>query len=281
MSVKAPKAGAKPIPFVVQWRRAICAEASPLTSTERLVAFALAQHADGNGGSCFPSVETVARTAALKERATQDALRRLDRLGYLSRTPTKTAGHAWRGYEYRLKLPECPAPDAAAHGEAAAPDAGRFPEGPAFPASKVRHLPAQAPAPDADDLERALPRESQKHQEKALAQTDKRSAPETVFIPLRDGTAFGVTADLLREIAPSWQANDAITQMREARGWCIANPSKRKTRGGVAKFIRGWLTRAAQPHQKQRVTSGGRIDRLHQQFDQIDYSEGLQEVAEQ
>lgn len=273
MSVKAQKAGAKPIPFVVQWRRAICAEASPLTSTERLVGFALAQHADGNGASCFPSVDTVAKAAALKERATQDALRRLDRLGYLSRTPTKTAGHAWRGYEYRLKLPEGPAPDAAAQSEVAAPDAGRFPEGPAFPASKVRHLTAQAPAPDADDLERALPRESQKHLEKALAQTDTRSAPETVFIPLRDGTEFEVTADLLREIAPDWHASDAIAELRRARAWCVTKPRQCKTRRGAPGFVRGWLERARrQPDSKP-------AGQLATDFDQTKYLTGAQEVA--
>ena len=278
MSYEASKHRTKrSLPFIVRWRAAICGEASPLTSTERLVAFALAQHADGNGASCFPSVESIAKTAALKERATQDALRRLDRMGYVERTPTKSAGQAWRGYEYRLQLPEGPAPDAAAREEVAAPDAGRCPEAPAFRASKARHLTAEAPAPDADYLVRARALEDQEQQEKALAQTDKRSAPEAVFIPLRDGTEFEVTADLLREIAPNWQTDDAIMQVRAARAWCVANPRKRKTRAGAPKFVRGWLARATQP--QQRNTSGARIDRLHQDFTQIDYTAGLEEVA--
>ncbi|MDE3140381.1 MAG: helix-turn-helix domain-containing protein [Pseudomonadota bacterium] len=232
----------RPLPLVIRWRAAICAEESPLNATERLVAFALAQFADADGGSCYPAVQTVAKAAALKERATQEALRRLDGMGYVQRIPTKTGGHAWRGYEYNLKMPEAPAPRAGTQIEGAAPVAGPSLQAPATGASKLRHFTAEAPAPRADDFRRALP--SQKQQEKAIAPSDERSAPETVLLPLKDGSEFAVSGELLRAIAPHWKTSDALAELNNARAWCIANPSRRKTRRGALEFARAWLQRA-------------------------------------
>ena len=98
-------------------------------------------------------------------------------------------------------------------------------------AQMVRHLATHGAAPGADYQERALPVEE--HQGKALAQTAERSAP-AVCIPLRDGSAFEITAELLMELAPNWKTADAIAELREARSWCLANLGRRKTQRASA-----------------------------------------------
>ena len=36
---------------------------------------------------------------------------------------------------------------------------------------------------------------------------------------------------------------DVLQQLRNMAGWCDANPTKRKTRGGIKRFIAAWLAR--------------------------------------
>ena len=74
------------------------------------------------------------------------------------------------------------------------------------------------------------------------AQEEPREVP-VIELPLNDGTAYGVTRGEIREFAELYPAADVEQELRNMRGWCMANPRKRKTRSGVRKFITGWLAR--------------------------------------
>ena len=37
---------------------------------------------------------------------------------------------------------------------------------------------------------------------------------------------------------------DIDQELRNIRGWCLANPSRRKTKRGVKAFINSWLSRS-------------------------------------
>lgn len=66
----------------------------------RLVLIALANHAHEDGSNAFPSVKTIAARARLSERATQEALRRLEKSGEIER-----AGHSEFGTViYRIPM---------------------------------------------------------------------------------------------------------------------------------------------------------------------------------
>ena len=41
-----------------------------------------------------------------------------------------------------------------------------------------------------------------------------------------------------------YPAADVEQELRNMRGWCLANPTKRKTINGVNRFINGWLGKA-------------------------------------
>lgn len=67
---------------------------------------------------------------------------------------------------------------------------------------------------------------------------------EEILIPLDDGSEFPVPADLLSEYRSTYRRIDVAGELRKARAWSVSNPTKRKTRRGVAKFLNSWLASA-------------------------------------
>ncbi len=63
------------------------------------------------------------------------------------------------------------------------------------------------------------------------------------YIPLNTGQDWGVSKQFLFELERAYPAVDVPATLKEIRSWCIANPKKRKTRSGVARFINGWLSK--------------------------------------
>ena len=64
-----------------------------------------------------------------------------------------------------------------------------------------------------------------------------------VKLILNDGTYFPVYRETADEFAQLYPAVDVDQELRCIQGWCLSNPRKRKTRGGVMKLINGWLCR--------------------------------------
>jgi hypothetical protein len=48
----------------------------------------------------------------------------------------------------------------------------------------------------------------------------------------------------LAEYAESYPGLDVLAEIRKALQWVRDNPTKRKTHGGMPKFLGGWLSRA-------------------------------------
>lgn len=72
----------------------------------------------------------------------------------------------------------------------------------------------------------------------------KASELPAVEIPLNDGSEYPVFRDDVEEYAGLYPAVDVVQELRNMRGWCLANPSRRKTRRGVRSFVNNWLSRA-------------------------------------
>ena len=71
------------------------------------------------------------------------------------------------------------------------------------------------------------------------------SNDKTIFItiPLNDKTEYPVYDDDVEEYKSLYPAVDVEQQLRNMKGWCDANPSKRKTSKGIKRFITSWLCR--------------------------------------
>lgn len=66
-------------------------------------------------------------------------------------------------------------------------------------------------------------------------------------------TEWGLPQSFLDELAECFSAVDVLTECRNARLWCLNNPSDRKTARGMREFLRKWMER-----QQNRGGGGGR-----------------------
>lgn len=68
--------------------------------------------------------------------------------------------------------------------------------------------------------------------------------PDTVLtIPLNDKSEYPIAQSDIDEWQGLYPAVDVMQQLRSMRGWCNANPARRKTKKGIKRFINTWLAR--------------------------------------
>ena len=63
-------------------------------------------------------------------------------------------------------------------------------------------------------------------------------------IPLEDGTEWKPTVSQYNEFCKAYSNLDIPNEFRKMRAWSLSNPSHKKTRRGVTRFVNGWLNRA-------------------------------------
>lgn len=75
--------------------------------------------------------------------------------------------------------------------------------------------------------------------------SEPNSEPEAdvAAIVLNDRSEWRPTEALFAEYVRLYPNVDVKQQFNEMRGWCLSNPSKRKTRRGVTRFVNSWLAR--------------------------------------
>lgn len=78
---------------------------------------------------------------------------------------------------------------------------------------------------------------------KYCAEPQAADAPPVISLPLNDGTFFDVSENDRAKWSQLYPNVDVLQQLRNMAGWCDANPSKRKTRNGIKRFITSWLAR--------------------------------------
>lgn len=66
-------------------------------------------------------------------------------------------------------------------------------------------------------------------------------AEPLIGLPLNDGSEHPVTAEDVEEYHRLYPAVDVMQQLRNMRGWLLANPARKKTRRGIRAFISTWL----------------------------------------
>ena len=103
------------------------------------------------------------------------------------------------------------------------------------------------PEPPREEQEKpAAPEETPSEEEMSLpteSEPEVRELP-VAELPLNDSTVYKVTREEAEEYAALYPAVDVQQERRNMRGWCMANPQRRKTRSGIRNFINSWLSRA-------------------------------------
>lgn len=81
------------------------------------------------------------------------------------------------------------------------------------------------------------------------------SPPPAAVLPLIDGSDFPIAQKTVDELSGLYPAVDVDQQLRNMRGWLLANPKNRKTKAGVMRFVNSWLSREqnqARPQNRQQ-----------------------------
>ena len=64
-----------------------------------------------------------------------------------------------------------------------------------------------------------------------------------ISVPLNDGTEHSVTQTDIDKYTSLYPAVDVMQELRKMVGWLDGNPTRKKTRKGIKRFINGWLAR--------------------------------------
>lgn len=83
--------------------------------------------------------------------------------------------------------------------------------------------------------------------------------PVFIEIPLvgKDEEAYPVTENKIAEYERLYPSVDVRQELRNMKGWCDANPTRRKTKRGVRSFINTWLSKAQD--RGGRKTTGSKL----------------------
>ncbi len=74
-----------------------------------------------------------------------------------------------------------------------------------------------------------------------------------ITLPLVDKTDYPVTADQIKEWSELYPAVDILQELRKMKGWLMSNPSRRKTRKGILRFITNWLAKEQDRGRQQKA----------------------------
>ena len=78
----------------------------------------------------------------------------------------------------------------------------------------------------------------------SIAQSDFIAhEPEIITITLNDKTEYPIYQTMINEWIELYPNVDVMQELRNMKGWCNSNPTKRKTTRGILRFITGWLSR--------------------------------------
>lgn len=81
--------------------------------------------------------------------------------------------------------------------------------------------------------------------------------PPVITLILNDKSEYGISQSKIDEYKELYPAVDVMQELRNMKGWCINNATKRKTRRGINSFINRWLMKeqdkGPKPHKEQDV----------------------------
>ena len=73
--------------------------------------------------------------------------------------------------------------------------------------------------------------------------TELPAQSAAISMPLNDGSEFPVLDNDVKEWEKLYPAVDVMQELRNMRGWLMSNPTRRKTKAGVKRFITAWLAK--------------------------------------
>ena len=109
--------------------------------------------------------------------------------------------------------------------------------------------------PDSKCVRNPIQSESEsKSESEAYVCSEQQVAPEppAITLLLNTGAEYPITQADVNGWMELYPAVDVMQELRAMKGWCQANPKKRKTAGGIKRFVNSWLAK----EQNKGGTSG-------------------------
>lgn len=88
-----------------------------------------------------------------------------------------------------------------------------------------------------------LQEQEQEQEQEVIVCPEPSSEPPVITLPLNDGTEYPVTESDVEGWKVSYPAVDVMQQLRNMREWLLSNPTRRKTKTGIRRFVTTWLAR--------------------------------------
>lgn len=81
-----------------------------------------------------------------------------------------------------------------------------------------------------------------------LAQSDSKNhstleVSPVITLMLNTGKEYSIHESQLEQWKEIYPNVNVLDELRKMKGWCIANPTKRKTKKGIDRFINNWLSK--------------------------------------
>lgn len=93
------------------------------------------------------------------------------------------------------------------------------------------------------EIEKELEKDIEKNKEIHNAQSNAIACEPSITITLNDKSEFPIYQSMIDEWNELYPNVDIMQELRNMKGWCNANPTKRKTKRGILRFINNWLSR--------------------------------------
>ncbi len=237
-----------------------------LPQNQKLVLLAFADHADDDG-VCYPSVGRIAWKTGISERQVQRIVKKLRAAGLvvLLRNAQGGRGNA-AVYQVQPKK-----------GVKLSPFAGMGDSGDILSESKGCHSQQErVTSGDQKGDIAASPEPSENHHTEPSAKlfcaersksdhSAQQVFPPSPFpvieLPLNDGRQHAVLPDAVAEWKHLYPAVNVMQELRNMRGWLLANREKRKTRRGIERFINAWLAKRQDKAGTEEMNAGRKADR--------------------
>ena len=102
------------------------------------------------------------------------------------------------------------------------------------------------------------------------AATEPQEQP-VITLTLNTGEEYPITQSYIIELSELYPAVDIMQELRAMKGWCDANPRKRKTSAGIKRLINSWISkvqnRGGTPGYMQsynQVSGGSKVEQFAQ-----------------
>ncbi len=91
----------------------------------------------------------------------------------------------------------------------------------------------------------------------SCAEPETVSAPPIISLILNDKSLFDVFPEDYNRWCELYPAVNVMQELRKMSGWCTDNPTRRKTKSGIRRFINNWLSKEQDKGGQYRHQGGG------------------------